>query len=211
MCIVFCSRCQKSIAHSVQKILLDTCPQGSFSHLRLLSGRRDRSRKQKKMSFQLLFNSWMTFVSIRLLEDIYIVKEIAGKCQKELAGFDRALRNVAFLYSLAFWGLKVKWISLICLHAGCSLAAPLAIVTLIVASAKWAFCDSRRGRVGGCLLHNSSNGAAFILRGALPVKLEHLSITEHLQASNELNHFDHLRTNDKIHSIPSVLSEALKL
>ena len=161
------------------------------------------------MSVQLLFNSWMTFVSIRLLEDIYIVKEIAGKCQKELAGFDRALRNVAFLYSLAFWGLKVKWISLICLHAGCSLAAPLAIVTLIVASAKWAFCDGRRR--GGCLLHNSSNGAAFILRGALPVKPEHLSITMHLQASNELNHFDHLHTNDKIHSIPSVISEAPKL
>ena len=75
------------------------------------------------MSDQLLFNSWMTFVWIRLLEDIYIVKEIAGKCHKELTGFDRALRNAAFFVLagiLAFWGLKVKWISLICLHAGCS-------------------------------------------------------------------------------------------
>lgn len=41
----------------------------------------------------------MTFVRIRLLRDIYIVQEIARKCQKESAGSDRALRNAAFLYS----------------------------------------------------------------------------------------------------------------
>lgn len=34
------------------------------------------------------------------------MKEIAGKCHKELASFDRALRNVAFLFSVAFGILK---------------------------------------------------------------------------------------------------------
>lgn len=36
------------------------------------------------------------------LEDIYIVKEIAGKCHKELTGFDRALRNAAFFFFFSF-------------------------------------------------------------------------------------------------------------
>ncbi len=51
-------------------------------------------------------------------------------------------------------------------------AARLAIVTLIVASAKWAFCDSR-DEGEGCLLRKGTNGAAFILRGALLVGAAH--------------------------------------
>lgn len=78
----------------------------------------------KQKSHQLLLSTHMTFVWIRLLEDIYIVKEIAGKCHTELTDFDRAVRNaVFFFYWLAFWSLEVKWISLICLYAGCSMAA----------------------------------------------------------------------------------------
>lgn len=61
-----------------------------------------------KMSVQLLFNSCMTFVSIRLLKDIYIVKEIAGKCHKELVGSDRALRNVAFCTPWHFGILRLE-------------------------------------------------------------------------------------------------------
>lgn len=34
------------------------------------------------------------------------MKEITAKCQKELAGFHRALRNVAFLFSVAFGILR---------------------------------------------------------------------------------------------------------
>lgn len=75
-----------------------------------------------------------------MLEDIYIVQEIARKCHKELGGFDRALRNVAFFVLSGILRLEsqMDFIDL----SSCWMfprSLSLAIVILVVASAKMGF------------------------------------------------------------------------
>lgn len=70
-------------------------------------GKKKKMEKQtKQKSLQLLWSTHVAFVWIRLLEDIYIVKEIAGKCHTELTDFDRAVRNAAFFLLAGILRLK---------------------------------------------------------------------------------------------------------
>lgn len=135
-----------------------------FQWDKIKNGKQNKTKKKKCPTSCCLTHEWHLCKS-DWLEDIYIVKEIAGKCHKELTGFDRALRNAAFFFFfflfalagiLAFWGLKVKWISLICLRAGCSPGRPARNGDSYCWFCQMGFLWRRRERGRGCLL---SDGA----------------------------------------------------